>query len=129
MLYFFQIDEYFDNAMSALLNGLEEPASANGASDVVLESLNGLSILLSIKTGRPISPRIILALKPFIEKENCKLRLAAVSALEAVVRNWQMSMTSVDDEVTDHLLGCIPSLVIKLEDPNFAVIMVSFERI
>ena len=111
--------------MAALLDGLEEPVSASGASDVVLESLNGLSILLSIKTGRPISPRIILALKPFMEKENCKLRLAAMSALEAVIRNWQNSITTVDDDVTDHLLGCIPSIVIKLEDPNFAVIMVS----
>lgn len=107
--------------MSALLEGLEEPS---GASDVILESLNGLSIMLSIKIGRPVSPRIILTLKPFIEKENSKLRLAAVSALEAAVRNWQTTIDSVDDDITDQLLSCIPCLVIKLEDPNLAIIMV-----
>ncbi|XP_043485318.1 maestro heat-like repeat-containing protein family member 1 [Leptopilina heterotoma] len=115
-----QIEEYFDNTMSALLEGLEEPS---GASDVILESLNGLSVMLSIKIGRPVSPRIILTLKPFIEKENSKLRLAAVSALEAAVRNWQTTLDAVDDDITDQLLSCIPCLVIKLEDPNLAIIM------
>ena len=104
--------------MSALLEGLEEPATGDGANEVVLESLRGLSILLSLKTERPISPRVVLALKPFVEKENWETRLSAISALGAISRGWTKSVGGPDDDVTDHLLGCLPCLVIKIEDPN-----------
>lgn len=113
-----QIDEYFDNCMAALLEGLEEPANSDGGSEVIVESLRGLSILLSIKTERPISPRVVLALKPFIEKDNWEMRLSAISALGAISRGWMKSSTVPDDDVTDHLLGCLPCLTIKIEDPN-----------
>lgn len=116
-----QISEYFDNSMSALLDGLEEPADGEGGNNVILESLRGLAILLSIKTERPVSPRVVLALKPFVEKENWEIRLAAISALGAICRGWSKSVESPDDDVTDHLLGCLPCLTIKLEDSNSLV--------
>lgn len=116
-----QILEYFDNCMRALLDGLEEPANDDGGNNVILESIKGLGILLSIKTERPISPRVVLALKPFVEKQNWEICLAAISALGAICKGWLKSVKSPDDDVTDHLLGCLPCLIIKLEDPNSLV--------
>lgn len=115
------MDEYFDNCTGALLEGLEEPSSGEGASDVVLESLRGLAILLSLKTEKPVSPRVVLALKPFVEKENWEMRLAAVSALGALAKGWNKSVKAPDDDVCDHLLGCLPCLTIKIEDNNSLV--------
>lgn len=111
-----QIDEYFDNAMVALLDGLEEPAGGNGGTEVILESLRGLTILLPLKIEKPVSPRVVLALKPFVEKESWELRMAAISALGAISRGWLKTVKCPDDDVTDHLLGCLPCLVIRLED-------------
>ncbi|KAK2577321.1 hypothetical protein KPH14_003451 [Odynerus spinipes] len=124
-----QIDEYFDNCMDALLDGLEEPAIGDGGNDVVLESLRGLSVLLSVQFERPVSPRVVLALKPFVEKENWELRLAAISALSAVACSWQKSVTSPDDDIKDHLLGCLPCLTIRLEDANVTVAKVAQEAL
>lgn len=113
--------------MSSLLNGLEEPSNAEGSAEVVLESLRGLSVLLSAKTEKPVSPRVVLALKPFIEKENWEMKLAAIYALGATAQGWQRFVLSPDDDVTDHLLGCIPCLVIKLEDSNVSVATVNIQ--
>lgn len=118
------MEDFFENSLSALLEGLEEPSNAEGSSDVVLESLKGLSVLLNTKTKKPISPRVVLAIKPFIEKENWEMRLAAISALGATALGWQRFVLSPDDDVTDHLLGCIPCLAIKLEDAHEEVAMV-----
>lgn len=118
-----------DSCLASLLDGLEEPSSVEGSTQVVLESLRGLSILLSVKTEKPISPRVVLALKPFLDKEvNWEMRLAAISALGATARGWQrfVLQSSPDDDVTDHLLGCLPCLVIKLEDANVAVATVNY---
>ncbi|KAK0166476.1 hypothetical protein PV328_004896 [Microctonus aethiopoides] len=123
------IDEYFENCMMALLNGLEEPPNSNGGSQVVLESLRGLSILLSLKTDRPVSPRVVLALKPFVDKDNWEMRLAAISALDAISRGWLKSIEAPDDDVTDHLLGCLPSLIIKLEDSNVMISKIARETL
>lgn len=120
------MDEYFDNCLDALLAGLEETAGGEGSAEVVLESLRGLSILLSAQYKRPVSPRIVLALKPFIEKESCEMKLAAISALGAIATNWQRSVALPDDDLIDHLLGCLPSLIIRLEDSNAMVVTVSF---
>ncbi|KAI4498116.1 hypothetical protein M0802_006940 [Mischocyttarus mexicanus] len=120
-----QVDEYFDNCMDALLDGLEEPASDDGGNDVILESLRGLSVLLSVQFMRPVSPRVVLALKPFIEKENWEMRLAAISALSAVACSWQKTVVSPDDDIRDHLLGCLPCLTIRLEDENVTVAKVA----
>jgi hypothetical protein len=111
--------------LASLINGLEEPANADGSTEVVLESLKGLAVLLSVETKKPISPRIVFALKPFVEKENWEMRLAAINALRATAQGWQRFVQSPDDDVTDHLLGCIPCLVIKLEDGNEAVATVT----
>ncbi|XP_063985336.1 maestro heat-like repeat-containing protein family member 1 [Diachasmimorpha longicaudata] len=116
-----QVDEYFENCTGALLDGLEEPSSGDGASDVVLESLRGLSLLLSLKTEKPVSPRVVLALKPFVEKDNWEMRLAAISALGALARGWIKSVKGPDDDVSDHLLGCLPCLTIKIGDNNSLV--------
>ncbi|XP_011301504.1 maestro heat-like repeat-containing protein family member 1 [Fopius arisanus] len=116
-----QVDEYFDNCTGALLEGLEEPSSGEGGHDVVLESLRGLSLLLGMRTEKPVSPRVVLALKPFVEKENWEIRLAAISALGALVRGWIKSIRDPDDDVSDHLLGCLPCLTIKIEDNNSLV--------
>ncbi|KAL0107180.1 hypothetical protein PUN28_015596 [Cardiocondyla obscurior] len=117
-----QVDEYFDNCMDALLDGLEETAGGEGGAEVVLESLRGLSVLLSVQYQRPISPRVVLALKPFIEKENWEMKIAAISALGAIATNWQRSITLPNDDLIDHLLGCLPSLIIRLEDSNITVV-------
>ncbi|XP_031777051.1 maestro heat-like repeat-containing protein family member 1 isoform X2 [Nasonia vitripennis] len=125
-----QVEEYLDSCLASLLDGLEEPSGVEGSTEVVLESLRGLSILLSAaKTEKPISPRVVLALKPFLEKENCcwEMSLAATSALGAMARGWQSFVLSPDDDATDHLLGCLPCLVIKLEDANVAVAAASRE--
>ncbi|XP_015183266.1 PREDICTED: maestro heat-like repeat-containing protein family member 1 [Polistes dominula] len=124
-----QVDEYFDNCMDALLDGLEEPASGDGGNDVILESLRGLSVLLSVQFARPVSPRVVLALKPFIEKENWEMRLAAISALSAVASSWQKIVLSQDDDIRDHLLGCLPCLTIRLEDENITVAKVAQEAL
>lgn len=110
--------------MDALLDGLEETAGGEGGAEVVLESLRGLSVLLSVQYKRPISPRVVLALKPFIEKENWEMKLAAIGALGAIATNWRRSVTSPDDDLIDHLLGCLPSLIIRLEDSNITVVKV-----
>lgn len=122
----FQIDEYFDNCMDALLDGLEETAGGKGGAEVVLESLRGLSVLLSVQCKRSVSPRVVLALKPFIEKENWEMKFAAINALGAIVANWQKSFALPDDDLIDHLLGCLPSLIIRLEDSNTIVVTVKF---
>lgn len=122
----FQVDEYFDNCMDALLDGLEESATGDGGNDVILESLRGLSVLLSVQFVRSVSPRVVLALKPFIEKENWEMRLAAISALSAVASSWQKIVTSPDDDIKNHLLGCLPCLTIRLEDENVTVAKVSY---
>ena len=49
------------------------------------------------------------------------MRLAAICALGATARGWQRFVLSPDDDVTDHLLGCVPCLTVKLEDSNVAV--------
>ncbi|KAG5329833.1 MROH1 protein, partial [Acromyrmex charruanus] len=123
-----QVDEYFDNCMEALLDGLEETAGGEGA-EVVLESLRGLSVLLSVQYKRPISPRVVLALKPFIEKENWEMKLAAIDALGAIATNWQRSVALPDDDLIDHLLGCLPSLIIRLEDSNITVVKTAQETL
>jgi len=120
------MNEYFDNCLDALLVGLEETAGGEGSAEVVLESLRGLSILLSVQYTRPVSPRIVLALKPFIEKENFEMRLAAISALGAIATNWHKSIALPNDDLIDHLLGCLPSLIIRLEDSHAIVVTVSF---
>lgn len=124
-----QVDEYFDNCMDALLDGLEETAGGEGGAEVVLESLRGLSVLLSVQYKRPISPRVVLALKPFIEKENWEMKLAAIGALGAIATNWRRSITSPDDDLIDHLLGCLPSLIIRLEDSNITVVKTAQETL
>ncbi|XP_012526722.2 maestro heat-like repeat-containing protein family member 1 isoform X1 [Monomorium pharaonis] len=123
-----QVDEYFDNCMDALLDGLEEIAGEGGA-EVVLESLRGLSVLLSVQYKRPISPRVVLALKPFIEKENWEMKLAAINALGAIATNWQRSIASPNDDLIDHLLGCLPSLIIRLEDTNITIVKTAQETL
>lgn len=115
--------------MDALLDGLEEPASGKGGTEVALESLRGLSVLLSVPYKRPISPRVVLALKPFFEKENWEMKLAAIDALGAIAINWQRSMTVPSDDLIDHLLGCLPCLIIRLEDSNTTVAKVHIYRI
>lgn len=115
--------------MEALLDGLEETAGGEGGAEVVLESLRGLSVLLSVQYKRPISPRVVLALKPFIEKENWEMKLAAIGALGAIATNWQRSIASPNDDLIDHLLGCLPSLIIRLEDSNITVVKVRLHRI
>lgn len=110
--------------MEALLDGLEETAGGEGGAEVVLESLRGLSVLLSVQYKRPISPRVVLALKPFIEKENWEMKLAAIDALGAIATNWHRSVMLPDDDLIDHLLGCLPSLIIRLEDSNITVVKV-----
>ncbi|EGI58311.1 PREDICTED: maestro heat-like repeat-containing protein family member 1 [Acromyrmex echinatior] len=124
-----QVDEYFDNCMEALLDGLEETAGGEGGAEVVLESLRGLSVLLSVQYKRPISPRVVLALKPFIEKENWEMKLAAIDALGAIATNWQRSVALPDDDLIDHLLGCLPSLIIRLEDSNITVVKTTQETL
>ncbi|KAG5305866.1 MROH1 protein, partial [Pseudoatta argentina] len=124
-----QVDEYFDNCMEALLDGLEETAGGEGGAEVVLESLRGLSVLLSVQYKRPISPRVVLALKPFIEKENWEMKLAAIDALGAIATNWQRSVALPDDDLIDHLLGCLPSLIIRLEDSNITVVKTAQETL
>ncbi|XP_046813255.1 maestro heat-like repeat-containing protein family member 1 [Vespa crabro] len=124
-----QVDEYFDNCMDALLDGLEESATGDGGNDVILESLRGLSVLLSVQFGRSVSPRVVLALKPFIEKENWEMRLAAISALSAVACSWQKMVTSPDDDIKNHLLGCLPCLTIRLEDENVTVAKIAQEAL
>ncbi|XP_008560336.1 maestro heat-like repeat-containing protein family member 1 [Microplitis demolitor] len=121
-----QLNEYYDNSIAALLDGLEElPTNgglvAGGGSQVILESLRGLEVLLALQTtGRSVSPRVILALKPFVDKQdNWEMRLAAVGGLGAVSRGWLKSLKTYDnDDITDHLLGCLPCLTIRLEDVN-----------
>lgn len=115
--------------MDALLDGLEETAGGEGGAEVVLESLRGLSVLLSVQYKRPISPRVVLALKPFIEKENWEMKLAAIGALGAIATNWRRSITLPNDDLIDHLLGCLPSLIIRLEDSNITVVKVHLYRI
>jgi len=115
--------------MDALLDGLEETAGGEGGAEVVLESLRGLSVLLSVQYKKPISPRVVLALKPFIEKENWEMKLAAIGALGAIATNWRRSITSPDNDLVDHLLGCLPSLIIRLEDSNITVVKVRLYRI
>jgi len=115
--------------MEALLDGLEETAGGEGGAEVVLESLRGLSVLLSVQYKRPISPRVVLALKPFIEKENWEMKLAAIGALGAIATNWQRVIASPNDDLIDHLLGCLPSLIIRLEDSNITVVKVCLYRI
>lgn len=112
--------------MDALLDGLEETAGGKGGAEVVLESLRGLSVLLSAQCKRPVSPRVVLALKPFIEKENWEMKLAAINALGAIAINWQKSFALPNDDLIDHLLGCLPSLIIRLEDSNTMVVTVRF---
>ncbi|XP_077256814.1 maestro heat-like repeat-containing protein family member 1 [Temnothorax americanus] len=124
-----QVDEYFDNCMEALLDGLEETAGGEGGAEVVLESLRGLSVLLSVQYKRPVSPRVVLALKPFFEKENTEMKLAAIGALGAIATNWRRSITSPDDDLIDHLLGCLPSLIIRLEDSNITVVKTAQETL
>lgn len=115
--------------MDALLDGLEEPASGKGGTEVALESLRGLSVLLSVPYKRAISPRVVLALKPFFEKENWEMKLAAVDALGAIAINWQRSIAVPSDDLVDHLLGCLPCLIIRLEDSNTTVAKVHACRI
>ncbi|KYN02585.1 PREDICTED: maestro heat-like repeat-containing protein family member 1 [Cyphomyrmex costatus] len=124
-----QVDEYFDNCMEALLDGLEETAGGEGGAEVVLESLRGLSVLLSVQYKRPISPRVVLALKPFLEKENWEMKLAAIDALGAIATNWQKSVALPNDDLIDHLLGCLPSLIIRLEDSNTTVVKTAQETL
>lgn len=115
--------------MDALLDGLEETAGGEGGAEVVLESLRGLSVLLSVQYKRPISPRVVLALKPFIEKENWETKFASIGALGAIAINWQRSIVSLDDDMIDHLMGCLPSLIIRLEDSNLTIVKVRLHRI
>ncbi|CAD6243793.1 GSCOCG00013142001-RA-CDS [Cotesia congregata] len=124
-----QLNEFYDNSVAALLDGLEElPTNgglvAGGGSQVILESLRGLETLLGLQTtGRAVSPRVVLSLKSFVDKQdNWDIRLAAVGALGAVSRGWLKSLkTYDDDDVSDHLLGCLPCLTVRLEDVNSLV--------
>nr|ACE75349.1 HEAT repeat-containing protein [Glyptapanteles indiensis] len=124
-----QINEFYDNSVAALLDGLEElPTNgglvAGGGSQVILESLRGLETLLGLQTtGRAVSPRVVLSLKSFVDKQdNWDMRLAAIGALGAVSRGWLKALkTYDDDDVTDHLLGCLPCLTVRLEDVNSLV--------
>uniref|UniRef100_A0ABD2XLD7 Maestro heat-like repeat-containing protein family member 1 n=1 Tax=Trichogramma kaykai TaxID=54128 RepID=A0ABD2XLD7_9HYME len=118
------VEEHFENCLSSLLDGLEEPVGAtDGSADVILESLKGLAVLLSVKTSKPVSPRVVLALKPFVERENVEARLAALRAMGALTLAWQRftADSPTDDDVTDHLLGCLPCLAVKLEDRSLDV--------
>lgn len=112
--------------MDALLDGLEETAGGKGGAEVVLESLRGLSVLLSVQCKRLVSPRVVLALKPFIEKENWEMKFASINALGAIVANWQKFALPCNDDSIDYLLGCLPSLIIRLEDSNAIVVTVKF---
>ncbi|XP_034951758.1 maestro heat-like repeat-containing protein family member 1 [Chelonus insularis] len=116
-----QRNEYLENCITALLDGLEEPSNNNEGSQVVLESLRGLEQLLSLKIDQPVSPNVILLLKPFVEKDNWKIRHAAIKAIGSLSRGWMKSVKNNDDDVTDHLLGCIPCLTIKVEDSHETV--------
>ncbi|KAG7209580.1 hypothetical protein KM043_011242 [Ampulex compressa] len=116
-----QVYEYFDDSMDALLDGLEEPSSNDGGNEVILESLRGLAILTSVEREQPVSPHVVLALKPFLEKEYWETRLAAITALGSVAHKWEQSVTFPNDDITHHLLGCLPSLVIRLEDLNVTI--------
>lgn len=118
-------DEYFDNCMDAFLDGLEETAGGEGGTEVVVESLRSLSMLLQFQYKKPVSPRVVLALKPFIEKEYWEMKLYAIEALGAVVANWHRSIALPTDDLIDHLLGCLPSLIIRLEDTNRTIVMAS----
>lgn len=132
-----QLNEFYDNSVAALLDGLEElPTNgglvAGGGSQVILESLRGLETLLGLQTaGRAVSPRVVLSLKSFVDKQdNWDMRLAAVGALGAVSRGWLKSLkTYDDDDVTDHLLGCLPCLTVRLEDVNSLVAKVARETL
>ena len=108
-----------------MLEGLEEPITTESSVEVVLEALRGLANLLAVKVNRPISPRVILALRPFAEKENSEMRLVAIVALGAAAEGWRRIVASPDDDVTDHLLGCLPCLIVKLND-NVDISMVNF---
>lgn len=124
-----QVQEYFDNCMEALLDGLEESAGGEGGGEVVLESLRGLAVLLAVQYQQPISPRMVLALKPFVEKENWEMRLAAIRALGAIGSNWKRLIILPNDELVDHLMGCLPSLIIRLEDSNVTIVKTAQETL
>ncbi|XP_066601131.1 maestro heat-like repeat-containing protein family member 1 [Prorops nasuta] len=120
-----QMDKYFDKSMSALLEGLEEPMGEEGGIAVILESLKGLSLLLSVPIQRMISPQIVLALKPFIEKENLQIREAALNVLHVVIRYWKKYPSLKDNDINDYLLGCIPCLIIRVVDSNLEISMIT----
>lgn len=106
------------SSIDSLLEELETVNGSEGGNGVVLEALQGLAILLSIKGQRLPNPRVVLSLKPFIEKENWEMRVAAINALGAIARTWKSSSNTGDEVISDHFLGCLPCLVIRLEDPN-----------
>lgn len=115
---FAQMEEHIESSINALLEQLEVPNGDEGANGVALEALRGLAVLLSINGQRLRDPKVILALKPFIEKENWEMRLAATNALGAVARTWKSSLNTGTEVISDHLLGCLPCLIIRIEDPN-----------
>jgi hypothetical protein len=112
--------------MDALLDGLEESADGEGGIEVVLESLRGLSVLLAVQYQKSISPRVVLALKPFVEKQNWEMKLAAISALGAIGNNWKRLIIVPNEDLVNHLLGCLPSLIIRLEDSNITIVKVYY---
>lgn len=87
----------------------------------MLESLRGLSKLLSVQYKTPVGPRVVMALKPFVEKENVDIKLAAITVLGAIATNWQRTVTTTDEDLTDHFLWCLPCLIVRLEDSNITV--------
>ncbi|XP_046485809.1 maestro heat-like repeat-containing protein family member 1 isoform X1 [Neodiprion pinetum] len=116
-----RIEEHIGSSIDTLLEQLEVPAGSEGGNGVALESLRGLAVLLSIKGQRLPNPRVILSLKPFIEKENWEMRLAAINALGAIAHTWKSLSSNADEVMSDHLLGCLTCLIVRLEDSNLAV--------
>lgn len=92
----------------------------------MIESLRGLSRLLLVQYKTPVSPRVVMALKPFIEKEDPNIKLAALTVLNAIVYNWQRTAPSADDDLIDHFLWCLPCLIIRLEDTDKMVVEVMY---
>ncbi|XP_012277895.1 maestro heat-like repeat-containing protein family member 1 isoform X2 [Orussus abietinus] len=108
-----QMNEYYEDCLTALLEGLEEPS---WRSPVALESLRGLMRLLAMRGSHSLAPRVLLALRPFLDKEYRETKLAALAALGVAARGL-----GPGDPLEDHFLSCLPSLAVQLEDPDVDV--------
>ncbi|XP_048515831.1 maestro heat-like repeat-containing protein family member 1 isoform X2 [Athalia rosae] len=113
-----QVGEYVKSSIDSLLEELEVPTGGEGGNEVTLECLRGLAVLLSVRSQRLPNPRVVLALKPFIDKESWEMRLATINALGAIARTWEWTSNTGYESISGHLLGCLPCLLIRLEDPN-----------